>query len=273
MVVEMYRWIGAALRPQLQAANLQPVQITELETEFSKIEGQKASPTRYIRSQQEKQAKIAAETVQDNGEEDVEEDEVPQEIDPYELAAPVDILSKLPKDFCEKLEAKKWQERKEVLEILENLLKTPKLENGDYGDVVRALKKIVQKDSNVVCVALAGRCIASLATGLKKRFQTYAGFCVPALLEKFKEKKQNVVTALRDAIDAVYLTTTFETILEDVLEALNNKNPSVKIETSLFLARAFTKTSPATMNKKLLKAITAVLTKTINESGTISCVC
>lgn len=48
--------------------------------------------------------------------------------------------------------------------------------------------------------------MASLAAGLKKRFQTYAGFCVPALLEKFKEKKQNVVTALRDAIDAVYVT-------------------------------------------------------------------
>lgn len=26
------------------------------------------------------------------------------------------------------------------------------------------------------------------------------------ILEKFKEKKQNVVTALREAIDAVYLT-------------------------------------------------------------------
>lgn len=54
-------------RPQLQAANLQPVQITELEAEFGKIDGQKASPIRYIRSQQEKQAKLAAEVVQDNG--------------------------------------------------------------------------------------------------------------------------------------------------------------------------------------------------------------
>lgn len=55
---------------------------------------------------------------------------------------PVDILSKLPKDFYEKLEAKKWQERKEALEALDALVKNPKLENGDYGDVVRALKKV-----------------------------------------------------------------------------------------------------------------------------------
>lgn len=58
------------------------------------------------------------------------------------MLEPVDILSKLPKDFYEKLEAKKWQERKEALEALDALVKNPKLENGDYGDVVRALKKV-----------------------------------------------------------------------------------------------------------------------------------
>jgi len=40
----------------LQAANLQAVQMTELEAEFAKIEGQKGSPTRFIRSQQQVQA-------------------------------------------------------------------------------------------------------------------------------------------------------------------------------------------------------------------------
>lgn len=57
-----------------------------------------------------------------------------------------------------------------------------------------------------MCVALAGKCLTSLASGLKKRFQIYASACVSPLLEKFKEKKQNVVTAIRDAIDAIYLT-------------------------------------------------------------------
>lgn len=56
---------------------------------------------------------------------------------------PVDILSKLPKDFYEKLEAKKWQDRKEALDALESLLKAaPKLEQGDYGDIARAMKKV-----------------------------------------------------------------------------------------------------------------------------------
>lgn len=36
--------------------------MTELEAEFAKIEGQKAVPQRYLRSQQQKQARLAAET-------------------------------------------------------------------------------------------------------------------------------------------------------------------------------------------------------------------
>lgn len=126
-------------------------------------------------------------------------------MDPYDLADPVDILSQLPKDFYEKIEAKKWQERKEALETVEKLVKTPKLQNGDYADLVRALKKVIEKDSNVVVVALAGRCLTGVATGLKKRFQPYANACIPSLLEKFKEKKQNVVSAIKEAIDVIYL--------------------------------------------------------------------
>lgn len=55
----------------------------------------------------------------------------------------VDILSKLPSDFYEKLEAKKWQDRQEALVALEQLLSNAqKLEIGDYGDLIRAIKKV-----------------------------------------------------------------------------------------------------------------------------------
>lgn len=77
---------------------------------------------------------------------DVEEEEaedVPQDIDPYDLAEPVEVLSKLPKDFYECVEAKKWQERKDALEAVELMTRTPKLETGDYGDLIRALKKVL----------------------------------------------------------------------------------------------------------------------------------
>lgn len=40
-----------------------------------------------------------------------------------------------------------------------------------------------------------------LANRLKKQFQTYAFTCMPVLLEKFKEKRQNVVMPLRYAVE------------------------------------------------------------------------
>ena len=58
----------------------------------------------------------------------------------------------------------------------------------------------------MIVVALAGKCVAGLATGLRTKFAPYATSIVSAILEKFKEKKLNVVTSLREAIDAVYLT-------------------------------------------------------------------
>lgn len=64
--------------------------------------------------------------------------------------------------------------------------------------------QIITKDSNVIIVGIAAKCMAMLANGLKKRFESYASACIPALLEKFKEKKQNVVLPLRDAVDAIY---------------------------------------------------------------------
>lgn len=55
-------------------------------------------------------------------------------------------------------------------------------------------------------VALAAKCIGQLATGLRKKFTQYSTMIISPLLEKFKEKKTNVVTALREAVDAVFLT-------------------------------------------------------------------
>ncbi|XP_011700705.1 PREDICTED: cytoskeleton-associated protein 5 isoform X2 [Wasmannia auropunctata] len=268
MVVEMYRWVGDRLKQQLNT--LKPVHIAELEAEFSNLGDEKVVPTRYLRSQKPKNVGNGGEPVaaSDNGEDDNEDADgvsIP-DVDPYELLAPVDILSKMPKDFYEKIEAKKWQERKEALEALETLVKNPKLESGDYGDVVRVLKKIISKDTNVLVVTLAGKCLAGLAAGLKKRFQSYASACLPAILEKFREKKQTVVQTLREAADAIYLSVSIDLILEDTVAALENKNPAVKAETAAYLARCFAHTPPANLNKKLLKSYTGALLKTLNES-------
>ncbi|XP_074129098.1 cytoskeleton-associated protein 5 isoform X1 [Sminthopsis crassicaudata] len=266
IAVEIYRWIRDALKAPLQ--NINSVQLKELEEEWLKLPTGAPKPTRFLRSQQELEAKLEqqqsaggdAEGGGDDG------DEVPQ-IDAYELLEAVEILSKLPKDFYDKIEAKKWQERKEALEAVEVLVKNPKLEAGDYSDLVKALKKVVGKDTNVMLVALAAKCLTGLAVGLRKKFGQYAGHVVPTILEKFKEKKPQVVQALQEAIDAIFLTTTLQSISEDILAVMDNKNPTIKQQTSLFIARSFRHCTSSTLPKSLLKPFCAALLKHINDSA------
>lgn len=261
LCVEIYRWVGEAIKPQLQT--LKPV--TELEELFKKTTGERVVATRYLRSQQEKIAKAKEESA-DSVEIQNVVDTGPPQVDAYDLMTAVDILSKLPKNFYEQCEAKKWQERKEVLEILLQLTTNVKLEAGDYGDLVRVLKKFVAKDSNVLVVALAAKCLTNLVQGLRKKFQPYASACIPTIFEKFKEKKQNVVVALREAIDALYSISSLDAMLEDIQTALDSKNPQVKAETCAFLTRCFCSCLSTQLNKKLLKAFTISLLKTLNDT-------
>lgn len=47
-----FRWIGAAMKQQI--SSLPQVTIKELEDEFDKLKGERAEPSRYLRSQQER---------------------------------------------------------------------------------------------------------------------------------------------------------------------------------------------------------------------------
>uniref|UniRef100_A0A8C8GQF7 TOG domain-containing protein n=1 Tax=Oncorhynchus tshawytscha TaxID=74940 RepID=A0A8C8GQF7_ONCTS len=264
LAVEVYRWIRDSLRPPLQ--NINSVQLKELEEEWVKVPSSAPRQSRFLRSQQDLRTKFEEQQAVAGSDGDCEDvaDSAPQ-VDPYELQDPVEILSKLPKDFYVKIEAKKWQERKEALEALATLAKHPKLDNGDYGDVVRALKRVIGKDTNVILVSLAAKCLAGLAFGLRKNFGTYAGNVVPTILDKFKEKKPAVVQSLQEAIDAVFLTTTLQNLSEDMLAVMDNKNPSIKQQASLFLTRSICLSTPSTLPKSLLKPLCAALLKQVND--------
>jgi cytoskeleton-associated protein 5 len=187
MAVEMYRWAGAAIMPQFQG--LKEIFMKELEEEFKKCNesGVKAKQVRFLRSQQDLKAKMEAEaeakamnggvsSTNGGGGGGVSNEEVSEEVavDPYDLLDPVDILLRLPKDFHEKLESKKWQDRKEALEALQGLLTAnPKLVASDYHEVLNELKKVLAKDANIVVVGVAAKCVAGIANGLRKDFNKY----------------------------------------------------------------------------------------------------
>ncbi|GFO33537.1 cytoskeleton-associated protein 5 [Plakobranchus ocellatus] len=270
LVIEIYRWIGAALKPQM--TNFQPIQVQELEAEFEKMPNEKPQQSRFMRSQQDLKAKMeekaaaaaAAGGDEGDGGNDAADDE--DAIDPYDLLTPVDLLAQMPKNFYEQIEAKKWQERKEALEAVHKLSENPRLEPGDFSQLIRSLLTVISKDTNVMLVALAGKTLAGIAKGLRKKFQPYASATVSAVLEKFKEKKATVVAALREAIDAAYHSISLEVIQEDTIAALENKNPSIRAETALFLARCFAYCTQASLPKKILKAYVAPLLKTMGDT-------
>lgn len=265
LAIEIFRWMKEAFKSQL--SGLKPVTQTELETEFEKVASERPSPSRYLRSEQDRvhvQKTEAGETPDGAA---ASMPQASEEIDPFELLEPVEILSKLPSDFYSNCESKKWQERKQALDSLQELLTpNPKIAAGDYADLVKVLKKFIQKDTMIPVVAAAAKCLADLASRLKKTFSPYAHSCIAVILEKFKEKKPNVVSALREAVDACMLSYSLEHILEDITCALDNKNPQIKSETASFLTRQFAAQTFAILgNKKLLKQLIDPLIKTLSD--------
>lgn len=71
---------------------------------------------------------------------------------------------------------------------------------GDFGDVLRELKKVIVKDSNVVCVAEAVACLGRLAKGLRRDFAPSARAFCSVLLDKYKDKNSNICTQCDEAL-------------------------------------------------------------------------
>jgi len=174
---------------------------------FEKIPPGKAKQTRFTKAQQKAMAVAPPAEEEQEGEAKQEGDggessDAPAEVDAYELAEPVDVLSKIPENFNTDINSAKWKERKEVLDMVLELVKKPKLARGDYGDLVRALKKCMG-DSVVFVVINASMIVTCLAQGLRTEFAHYTSIVLGAMIDKFKEKKKNVVDSLIEGIDAM----------------------------------------------------------------------
>lgn len=153
-------------------------------------------------------------------------------VDAYDLVEPADVLGSLGKDFWKELTDGKWTIRKGALQHLKALASQPRLATGDYAELLRELRKIVTKDSNVVCQAETIACYAALARGLRKDFSTPARQLASVLLDKLKEKNAGVTAACRDALDAMHrYCFALADVAEDVVVALEHKNPKVRVDT------------------------------------------
>lgn len=263
LAVELYRWLREAMKT-LFWNELKPVQQQDLEKLFETVK-QEPPPKqeRLLRSQQ-----AAVEAVQANGQEDEAEaefeEEQPEEINAFDLAEPVDALSKVPANFGESMASSKWKDRKDALDALFAAVNTDRIKDGPFDDITGALAKSM-KDANIAVVTVAANCIECLAKGLRQSFAKHRSKIMPAIMERLKEKKQSVTDALGAALDAVFASTGLSACLEDTLEFLKHKNPQVKSETLRFLIRCL-KTTRDAPSKPEVKLIAESVTKLLTES-------
>ncbi|KAI9652719.1 MAG: Microtubule-associated protein, microtubule dynamics during spindle orientation [Alyxoria varia] len=265
LTVELYRWLREGMKP-LFWNELKPVQQQDIEKAFEKVKNEPPpKPERLLKSQQAAAAAAAAAPQKDAeevGEAEGDEDVGEVDLEPEYMA--VDVLPKIPKDLLERLGSSKWKDRKEALDELHSAVNVPAIEDGHFHEIMQALAKCM-KDANVGVVVTAANCIELLAKGLKKSFARYRSTVMPAMIERLKEKKLSVTDAIAAAMDAVCASTTISDNLEEILAAMANKNPQIKIESTKFLVRALKSTREAPSVPET-KSIAETCTKLLTDS-------
>lgn len=270
LTVELYRWLKEAMKPVFWN-DLKPVQQQDLDKLFEKVkEDVPPKQERLTRAQQDAIATAPAAGADDgNGEaeDDYGEDDG-GEMDQLDLAEPVDVMPKVPKNLHEQLGSTKWKDRKESLDELYNALNVPRILDGAFDEIVRALAKCM-KDANIAVVTVAANCVDLLAKGLRGGFAKYRSSIMAPIMERLKEKKQSVADALGQALDSVFGSTGLSDCLEDTFEFLKHKNPQVKQETLKFLIRCL-KTTRDVPGKPEVKSIAEAAIRLLTESSEVT---
>ena len=133
--------------------------------------------------------------------------EVDDTPDPRLLIDEVDIIPKIPANFHTLIASSKWKERKEALDdTLVVVNANPRIKDVEaIGELAKALGKRMT-DANVQCVMAAAQVIEGLAKGIGQPFAKHRAALVPPMLERCKERKQNVVDAIGQGLDAFFAT-------------------------------------------------------------------
>jgi cytoskeleton-associated protein 5 len=215
---------------------IKPIQLKELTQLCDDLPNIKAQPLKVLRSEEtvSRTTEQPLDTIADTNEHENEliltEETI---VDAYGMADPVVILSKIPDNFYTLMNSSNWKERKEALDSLLPIVKTPKISSeARYAELISQLAKKIP-DSNVLITILSAQCLQAIILGLRSSFIPYMQFVLEPLLEKCKEKKSTILEPLRGALDALFVAT--GSLHPDFIEKFKtfalHKNPQVKAET------------------------------------------
>ncbi|KAL6766815.1 TOG1 [Auxenochlorella protothecoides x Auxenochlorella symbiontica] len=248
--VELASYLGLAVVAGALFEKMPAAMKKDVEAAIAELPPGKRAPERWTRREQEERAVAAGQPEAMDVDDEAEPglvaveaaEEVDEGVDAYEYATPVDILGPLQKEvltigddrvaFWDCFESKKWNVRKAALDRLRDAARATRLAEGDYGAVVRELKKVLAKDANITCATAAAEVAGALGSGLRSGFSNAAKSLCPNLLERLKEKNIMMSRAAEDTLRT--LGTHCYSLLdvaEDLVAAMEHKNPKVRLET------------------------------------------
>uniref|UniRef100_A0A1I7T5Y2 TOG domain-containing protein n=1 Tax=Caenorhabditis tropicalis TaxID=1561998 RepID=A0A1I7T5Y2_9PELO len=191
-------------------------------------------------------------------------------MDEWSILDEVDVLAKWPSEHKKAvLEAgSKWKERKEGLEALNTIIEqNPRLSTTTmtiYGELMDEIRKVLDRETNIVVVTTAIRTVELMAKGLRHKFSGFIGMVVPFLIKRAKDKKKNVRDAVLGAMAAVSDTTTPERVQKDIVDWFGIPSPESKQTLLSFLFAYFCRQySP---DIPFVKTIAPLIVKASSES-------
>lgn len=279
LAITVRSYIGDAFET-LVFEQLKPIQQKDLSKAFAKVTTI-PTPSRILKSMQSQLNNVNSNGnhgENDNNEEDNEEDiemtdfdiSIQQskliQVDPWEIAKPVNILANLPADYNERINSPNWKVRLEVLKEMSALFKTIKIEDGDFYDMIHIMVKCL-KDANIFVVITACEIIVDLANGIRGKFERYITILIDPLLDRTKEKKNTVTDALGNALDVCFkYCSSLGDILNSTLEHMNHKTPQIKLESMKFLLRSLQSNSLKALHDKETSLIMESSIKLLGDS-------
>ena len=153
----------------------------------------------------------------------------------------VDILTEHNYDWCEAISALKgWKEKKDKLDALQQKSDTMKLARGDYTELIKTLKKLVN-DNNLVVSQVAIKIVGQLVKALRKQFEPFGKEMAGALIVRFKERKliEEIHSSLENMVN---YSLNLAVIVFEVNAGLADKAPSTKKNSTIFLENTILKT-------------------------------